>query len=214
MAINNNHLKTPDGWLTATVETICVQDVCVQVNMPDAKEAAFYYGNLPEGERHTGFWTRLWPSALALSEYILSHRHLLHNKQVWEIAAGLGVPALLAARFARHVIGSDNNEVAVHNMQLSANENKFSNFETRVWDFTESNLRPACDVILISDANYEGKLHQPLSDLILDEIKKGRTVILSSPNRISGMGFLETLLPFCIDRQITAGIGVFCFCHK
>ena len=178
--------------------------------LPDAADAALFYGALPEGERSAGFWTKVWPSALSLSEYIISHPALIRDKRVWEIAAGLGVPSLFAAKTAGHVIGSDNSDVAVENMMESAKENNLTNFEALVWDFTKNSTRPACDVILISDANYDGNQNQPLSDLVIDELKNGRTVILSTPNRISGMGFLDPLLPFCVHKDVGETAGVFC----
>ncbi|MCR6720678.1 MAG: hypothetical protein NVV59_10370 [Chitinophagaceae bacterium] len=177
--------------------------------LPDPDDAAALYAALPEGERYKGFWTRVWPSALALSEYIVNNPEHTTNKRVWEIAAGLGVPSLFAAKNASSVICSDYIGDAVDNMVESARLNNFKNFEAIEWDFTKEDIRPECDTVLISDANYDGNQNQELASLILDELKKGRTIILSTPNRLSGMGFLDAILPYCFYKSVNENSGVF-----
>ena len=38
------------------------------------------------------YWTRLWPSSIALSEFITDNRDYVRNKSVLEIGGGLGLP--------------------------------------------------------------------------------------------------------------------------
>lgn len=208
------HQKIRGKKLKKTSTSFCINDQCIDVMLPDPEAAALHYGALPEGERYKGFWTRVWPSALALSEFIVNNPEHTKNKRVWEIAAGLGVPSLFAAKNARAVIASDYINDAVDNMMDSARLNGFNHFVAINWDFTKEDVQPECDTILISDANYDGNQNQELANLIMGELKKGRTIILSTPNRLSGMGFLDALLPYCFHKSVSEYCGVFAFAKE
>lgn len=47
------------------------------------------------------YWSKCWPSAIALSNFIAKNQALIQDKQVLELATGLGLPSLVAARFAK-----------------------------------------------------------------------------------------------------------------
>src|SRR5689334_17781361 len=70
------------------------------------------------------YWAQVWPSAYALCEFITEQPHWLRNKTVLELAAGLGLPSLLAAQLATEVTCSDYIPDAVEMMQRSIDENK------------------------------------------------------------------------------------------
>src|SRR5688572_33367426 len=46
----------------------------------------------------TLFRSQVWPSAIALSEFIVSNQQLVHNKNILELGAGLGLPSLVASK--------------------------------------------------------------------------------------------------------------------
>ena len=169
--------------------------------VPDARAVAAHYKQLPEGERGKGFWTRLWPSATALCQFMAVHPQYIAGKTVWEIGAGLGLPALFATTFAKKVLGTDYAVDAVSNMKYAAKINGLQNFDALVWDWTGSMPAPDAEVVLISDANYDEATHPALQALLIQQLEAGRTVLLSTPVRLSGQGFLEPLLPYCVDRQ-------------
>lgn len=204
----SRQINNASKWATH-LTSVCIDGECVQVMIPDAADTAAFYQQLPEGERYQGFWTRIWPSARLLSHYIIKHPGIIKGKIVWEIAAGLGLPSLFAAKEAAHVICSDNNLVAVDNMMDSARSNGFDNFESMAWDFTDYDSLPEFDVMLISDANYDSQQNPQLAAIITDELKKGRTVVLSTPNRISGMGFLDPFMEYCVNKETGEEGGVF-----
>lgn len=50
------------------------------------------------------YWARLWPASIALSEFIINHENYSRNKTVLELAAGVGLPALVASAFDQSVL--------------------------------------------------------------------------------------------------------------
>src|SRR5690349_17663578 len=77
--------------------------------VPDAG----YVQRLYRGQKHNNpktpfpYWTQVWPAALAMAEFIVYHPAYVQNKKVLELAAGLGLPSLVAARWADEVFCSD-----------------------------------------------------------------------------------------------------------
>ncbi len=43
------------------------------------------------------YWSRIWPAAYSLSSFLLERPELIKGKNVLELAAGLGLPSLVAA---------------------------------------------------------------------------------------------------------------------
>jgi methyltransferase-like protein 23 len=60
------------------------------------------------------YWAQIWPAATALSTFLDNHNDYVFDKQVLELAAGLGLPSLVAAGSgAKKVCVSDQSEEAV-----------------------------------------------------------------------------------------------------
>ena len=189
----------------------------MDVLVPDADLAAIHYQDGPLPQRADGFWTRVWPSAIALCGYLEKYPELIKDKVVWEIAAGLALPSLYCTRLASWVYSTDCSEDAVSNIEASIRFNSISNMEAAVWDIIEVSPPWHHDVLLVSDINYDQNLHSALLDLLIKAIHKGRSVLLATPDRIAGREFLNRLMPFCMQHdtdQLDAEgnrIGVFLF---
>jgi len=147
------------------------------------------------------YWAKIWPAAIALCHYIRSHPELVKNKVVVELAAGLGLPSLLAATFAKKVISSDHAEEALPFIRGSAGLNRISNLETQLidWQHYPSNLH--ADMVLLSDINYDPAQFEILNQLLLSLLNKGTVIVLCTPQRITGKPFIEGLLPYCKTKQ-------------
>jgi predicted nicotinamide N-methyase len=189
----------------------------VDVLVPDADLAAIHYQDGPLPQRADGFWTRVWPSAIALCDYLEKYPELIKYKLVWEIAAGLALPSLYSAQLAKRVYSTDYSEDAVSNIEASILLNGFSNMEAKVWDIMDGSPPWQHDILLVSDINYDKDLHPVLLDLLMNELQKGISVLLATPDRLAGRDFLNLLMPFCIQQdteQFDADgnrIGVFLF---
>lgn len=80
--------------------------------------ADFPPGPLPPDVMRTviarpAYWALCWGSGLALSRYLLDHRHLVNGRQVVDLGSGSGVVAVAAAMAgAAHVIACDTDPAA------------------------------------------------------------------------------------------------------
>ncbi|QNA45461.1 class I SAM-dependent methyltransferase [Lacibacter sediminis] len=142
------------------------------------------------------YWAQVWPSAYALCEFIATQPHWLQNKTVLELAAGLGLPSLLAAQHATKVTCSDYVPEAVEFMQESIQENKLENSKAMMIDWNHLPNDLSVDVLLLSDINYEPKAFETLFNVIISFLEKGTTILLSTPQRLMAKPFIDRLLPY------------------
>jgi len=147
------------------------------------------------------FWAQVWPAALSLSTFIDQHPAYIANKQVLELAAGLGLPSFVAAKHAKQVICSDYIPEAVDIVTKSIAYNQLSNMQSEVldWNYLPDNL--ITDVVLMSDVNYNPAQFDVLYELFTTFINNGVTILLSTPQRLMAKPFIEKILPWCIEQQ-------------
>jgi predicted nicotinamide N-methyase len=146
------------------------------------------------------FWAKLWPSSIALLDVIKAQPHLIQNKHVLEIGAGIGLPSLMMAGVTKSIQISDYDKEAVALIQKNIEHLQLQNVEALQldWNAIPENIYP--EVILLSDVNYDPKQFDVLVSLIDKFIHQGCPVILSTPQRIMASPFVQKLEPFIIER--------------
>ncbi len=171
------------------------QDVWLCV--PDAAMVQSYYGNQPQD----AFWSRVWPAAEALCRFIMQHREQIKDKKVWELAAGLGLPSLLAAHYAHSVYCTEQQLQAIPYINLSANKNGLTNLKAAAvsWEGIPDSID--ADIVLLSDVNYDPRHFPVLQNCLHKIIEQGIPVWLSTPQRLMAKPFVEALLPYCVYRE-------------
>jgi predicted nicotinamide N-methyase len=147
------------------------------------------------------YWSQVWPAAMGLCNFLAAHTFYIENKKVTELAAGLGLPSLLAAAYASEVHGSDYIPEAVEMMQLSAQENGYSNMQFNVADWNHLPEDQYPDVLLLSDINYEPAAFDQLHYMLIQFLQAGTTILLSTPQRLMAKSFIGRLLPFCVEQE-------------
>lgn len=147
------------------------------------------------------FWAKLWPSAIALASFIQQQPEWVAGKLVAELAAGLGLPSLIAASYATQVRCSDLNEEAMIFAEQSARLHQIENiqFETCNWSNPPDDLNAG--VVLLSDINYDPDAFEALEKFLNDLLGKGCTLLLATPQRLMAKPFIEKLLPFVIAHS-------------
>lgn len=189
--------------LNLQVETFHGGKHPISLYRPDGAEVLQQYRLQKNKDSQTPFpyWTQVWPAAKALAQYLLQHPPVVSGKTVLELAAGLGLPSLVAARFAQHVCCSDYLPEAVAVMEQSANLNHYKNISCRVLDWHHLPDDLTADVLLLSDVNYEPEEFAVLYTVLSGFISRGSTVVLSTPQRLMAKSFIEQLLPWCVRQQ-------------
>ena len=175
------------------------------IYIPDYEQVKHIYASLLKLDPTTPFpfWAKLWPSSIALLDVLKAHPHLIENKHVLEIAAGIGLPSLMMADITNSIQVSDYEKEAVALLQKNIEHLQLQNAQALQidWNNVPENLHP--EVILLSDVNYDPTQFDALINLIVKFIHQGSTVILSTPQRIMASPFVQKLEAYIINRHDT-----------
>jgi hypothetical protein len=68
-------------------------------------------------------------------------------------------------------------------------------------DWTELPTTLDFDLLLLSDINYNPEDFETLKDLFQKVLANGKTILLSTPQRLAGKAFIAELLPYCILNE-------------
>lgn len=147
------------------------------------------------------YWSQVWPAALGLCRFLEQNTGYVENKTVLELAAGLGLPSLLAARYSRSVHCSDYSPEAVALQQRTIEHNQFSNMSCSMIDWNNIPDTVKAEVLLLSDVNYDPWIFDKVYTTINRFLNDGTLIILSTPQRLMAKPFIERLLPFCIRQE-------------
>ena len=169
----------------------------VQVLVPERREVAAWYeaAKTNAGSPPDPYWTQVWAAAIGLCEFLSKNLHVVQQKKILELAAGLGLPSLWASHHAHSVIGSDYLPEAVTIMEQSRVVNHIENLTCCLLDWNTLPENLETDVLLLSDINYESAQFEQLLLVINRFVKANTTVILSTPQRLVAKPFIERLLP-------------------
>lgn len=184
--------------LQTTFQSFRFGDYTFNAFVPDplALQQAFSKQLQSDPSTPAPYWAQVWPSAYALCEFMATQPHWVQNKIVLELAAGLGLPSLLAAQFATQVTCSDYVPEAVQLMQQSIQKNKLENINAMLIDWNQLPNDLSADLLLLSDINYEPQAFETLFNVIISFLEKGTTILLSTPQRLMAKPFIDRLLPY------------------
>lgn len=139
------------------------------------------------------YWADLWPSAIALSEFLVDNSKLVKDMSVLEIGCGLGLAGIVAAKLGGLVTLTDYLpaalEFAEYNWKL--NFKTMANVQLLDWR-KPKNISPA-DVLLASDIAYESRSFKPLLKALKVLVKKEGLILISEPNRKFAKEFFADL---------------------
>jgi predicted nicotinamide N-methyase len=174
-------------------------DYTIELFVPNAQEVqnSYLQQKLLQADLPFPHWTKLWPAALAMGDFIHQHPELVRHKNVLELAAGIGLPGFVAARYAQSVCCSDYLEEAVATIAKSAMHLQLSNVTCQVLDWNHLPVYLATDVLLLSDINYDPDQFERLYEVLQRFLRQGTLILLTTPQRLMAKPFIEKLLPFC-----------------
>lgn len=172
----------------------------IPILMPDPSDLQLKYIE-NQGAKTFPFWSKIWPASIALANFIQQNPEWVTNKNILELAAGLGLPSLCASPIADSVICSDYDEDAVAFIKENILLNKASNVTAALINWAQIPEKLEWDVLLMSDINYNPEDFLFLISLLKKLIHQGKTIILSTPQRLIGKPFIEALLAFCILNE-------------
>lgn len=186
-----------------TLQNFSFGEIKVQLFVPDISFVKQRY----EVEKAKGatngfpYWAKVWPAAIAMSSFLTEHSSFIQHKKVLELAAGLGLPSIVAASMAKEVCCSDYLQDAIDVIEQSVAVNNIHNVQCRLlnWHHLPNDL--TADVLLLSDVNYEQEEFDVLYNVLQLFIKKGTTIILTTPQRLIAKSFISRLLNWVVYQQ-------------
>lgn len=189
--------------VTLQLQHIVRPGYSVDLFVPDAQEVQEQYFQQKQMQADTPFphWTRLWPSSFAMADFIHQHSEIVENRNVLELAAGLGLPGFVAARFAKSVCCSDYLEEAVITMEKSKKQLQLSNISCKKLDWNRLPEGLSADVLLLSDINYDPGQFDQLYQVFQGFLQQGTIILLATPQRLMAKPFIERLLPDCREQH-------------
>ena len=140
-----------------------------------------------------GYWNRIWPSSLALSEYLINQFFptKLAGTKVLEIGCGTGVPGVVAAQLGAFTMFSDMVPVTLEAVKESCQLNRISNFQTCALDWSEANQsKERYDVVIGSEVFYDEANLTDISYALERVLALGGKGIFCDPNRL-GLDTIE-----------------------
>lgn len=167
----------------ATLQSFSFGDTTVKLWVPDMDMLRRQY----ETQQKTGtgspfpYWAKLWPSAIAMCRFITANSHLVEHKNVLELAAGLGLPGLVTARYASHVTISDYLPDAMSMIAASAAQSDYNNISCRQLNWYSLPPDLITEVLLLSDINYDPAAFEVLHGVLTGFMTRER--VSSLPHR-------------------------------
>ena len=164
-------------------------------NIDDLLDDLIQKGNEDEAvkDERIPYWADLWPSAIALSEYLVQHNIVKPGMKVLEIGCGLGLPGIVAGKLGANVIFTDYLseplEYAKHNWSVNNDSQaKFVQLDWRKADYFYD-----ADLILASDIAYESRSFIDIVNMLNALGKSDKQVLLSEPSRELAKPFMEMI---------------------
>lgn len=172
--------------------------------MPDPEKVKQVYEQLRANDAATPFpfWAKIWPSAIALTDFLQQHPQWIQDKQVLELGAGIGLPSLRMARQAAGMLISDHAPEAVALLQKNIEYLGLLNVKAACLDWNDLPQEIIADTLLLSDINYAPEQFAPLLALIRRMLVLGTTIILATPQRITIAPFAEAIQPYIKDSVL------------
>jgi predicted nicotinamide N-methyase len=141
------------------------------------------------------YWAELWPSSIALGNFLLENRYIVNGKKVLEIGCGLGLAGICANLAGAEVLLTDYLDDALE----LASESWVLNFNSAApvmnldWMYPPDHAQ--FEVVIAADVLYEKKNHAPLFDFLLKILPINGKIIFTDPQRSATTFFFsETFL--------------------
>lgn len=184
------------------IHSVNIHQEWVRLCIPDQLAIKEIYAQSATTNPSFPYWAKLWPSSLALSEWLIQHPQVYREKTVHEIAAGLGLPGILAAREAASVLISDYDPEAVRFIEANLKLNPELKAKTCCINWKHPEAFEVTDILLLSDINYDPADYPDLYNLFNYHLNQQSCIILSTPERLQGRLFLETIAVDCIHHEV------------
>lgn len=147
-----------------------------------------------EKDERLPYWAELWPSSLALADWLADHRADIAGRACLDMGCGLGFTALAGQWLGGRVLGMDYDPEALRYARLNARLNAVDGVVWSVMDWREPALAPGCmERIWAGDIVYERRFARPVAAFLADVLAPDGVAWLAEPGRTVFSCVLEEL---------------------
>ena len=141
-----------------------------------------------------GYWDRIWPSEVALAEFLI-HQFFptkLKGVRILEIGCGTGLAGVVAAQLGAFTMFSDMVPITLEAVKETCQLNHIRNFDTCTLDWSEKieSKEHYYDVVLGSEVFYDEAILADISHVLEQVLAPGGKGIFCDPNRL-GLDTIE-----------------------
>lgn len=182
---------TQESGLPQRLEHFAHHGFAANILLPHSSEALIDETEF-DGDERLPYWAELWPSARALTRYLLDQRVL--PERALELGCGVGLPSLALLHRGVEVLATDYYQAALDYAARNAEHNRLPRLPTQLLDWREE--EPAIGrfpLILAADVLYESRNVEALRQLLPRVIAERGTMILADPGRNYLDSFLEEM---------------------
>lgn len=165
-------------------------------------------GDVNVTDERIPYWTEIWPSALALSEFIIKNSDLFEGKNIIEIGSGLALPSIVVSEYANEVVITDYLQDAINFARENVVLNGRMNVSYSKLDWRQVDGLLKYDVVLASDIAYEKRSFEFIPKAIEALLNQDGVCYISEPGRTMAKGFFETQLSTAFNCRKVEDISI------
>lgn len=181
----NRSSTTDRPWPVRTLQ-IDIGDQKIHIDVIEEFDAVLndFAREAPDDIDQIPYFADIWPSAIALAQYLSCHPAVVRNKHVIELGCGLGLPAIVAAKQgATSVTATDFHPACIPYCQANAIKNDVRHIQCHTLDWRNPQTQQTFDCIIGSDLLYEQHQIHALIGCANRISKPHAQIILADPLR-------------------------------
>ena len=140
-----------------------------------------------------GYWDRIWPSEVALSEFLIDQFFptKLKGARILEIGCGTGLAGVVTVQLGAFTMFSDMVPITLEAVKETCQINHISNFDTCTLDWSEKiESKERYDYVIGSEVFYDEAILADISHVLEQVLAPGGKGIFCDPNRL-GLDTIE-----------------------
>ena len=139
------------------------------------------------------YWAEVWPSAIALSEFIYENQSEFNGKSILEMGCGLGLVGIVATASGGNVLFTDHDEYALRFTQINFTRNFERPATVQNMDWRVADTGQKFEIIIAADILYEKRWLEPVVNVIEKKLAPDGTAYIAEPERTIARDFFTLI---------------------